>query len=196
MLVLDCIQVQTRQHRRPGCQARGIPDRCRRSARGSRRTLRHRPPRARRRRRRTQPRTCAPARRYCRARHHPAATMEHRNLPPRCPAPFVPAGTVRHMSLDLHTDPADLTALLVDMPSVSGTEGPLADAIEAALRGLGEKFEVIRSGNAVLGPDLPRASDQGIDGRAHRYGADRRQRAVPARGGHPARLRHHGHEVR
>ncbi len=76
--------------------------------------------------------------------------MERRNLPPRCPGPFVPAGTVRHMSLDLHTDPADLTALLVDMPSVSGTEGPLADAIESALRELGEKFQVIRSGNAVL----------------------------------------------
>ena len=54
------------------------------------------------------------------------------------------------MSLDLHTDPAELTAALVDIPSVSGTEGPLADAIEAALNGLGGKFEVIRSGHAVL----------------------------------------------
>jgi succinyl-diaminopimelate desuccinylase len=53
------------------------------------------------------------------------------------------------MSLDLTRDPADLTADLVDVPSVSGDEGPLADAVETALRAVG-RFEVLRSGNTVL----------------------------------------------
>ena len=52
-------------------------------------------------------------------------------------------------ALDLTADPAELTATLVDMPSVSGTEGPVADGIEAALRDL-PGWSVIRSGNAVL----------------------------------------------
>ena len=51
--------------------------------------------------------------------------------------------------LDLFSDPADLTQALVDIPSVSGAEGPIADAIEAALRGL-RRFEVVRMGNSVL----------------------------------------------
>ena len=51
--------------------------------------------------------------------------------------------------LDLHADPADITAMLVDIPSVSQTEGPIADAIEDALRNLG-RFEVLRVGNTVL----------------------------------------------
>lgn len=51
--------------------------------------------------------------------------------------------------LDLTADPADLTATLVDIPSVSGTEGPIADAVFDALSALG-RFEVIRSGNSVL----------------------------------------------
>ena len=38
------------------------------------------------------------------------------------------------MKLDLFADAADLTAQLVDIESVSGAEGPIADAIEAALR--------------------------------------------------------------
>lgn len=53
------------------------------------------------------------------------------------------------LPLDLFADPADLTATLVDLPSVSGTEGPLADLVENALGGLG-RYEVRRSGNAVL----------------------------------------------
>jgi len=53
------------------------------------------------------------------------------------------------MPLDLTSDPADLTAALVDIPSVSGTEDRIADEIETALRALG-RFEVARSGNAVL----------------------------------------------
>ncbi len=51
--------------------------------------------------------------------------------------------------LDLSADPADLTRTLVDIPSVSGTEGPIADAVEAALRRLG-RLEVVRLGNSVL----------------------------------------------
>ncbi len=51
--------------------------------------------------------------------------------------------------LDLTQDPAELTARLVDFPSVSGTEEGLADAIEAALR-IHPHLEVLRSGNAVL----------------------------------------------
>ncbi|GAB3871641.1 succinyl-diaminopimelate desuccinylase [Kibdelosporangium lantanae] len=43
----------------------------------------------------------------------------------------------------------DLTAALVDVPSVSETEEVLADAVERALRGLAH-LEVVRSGNAVL----------------------------------------------
>lgn len=52
-------------------------------------------------------------------------------------------------ALDLTADPADLTAALVDIPSVSGTEEPLADLLEGALRAL-PHLEVLRSGNAVL----------------------------------------------
>ena len=52
-------------------------------------------------------------------------------------------------TLDLSADPADLTRTLVDIPSVSGTEGPIADAIESALRSIG-RFEVVRLGNSVL----------------------------------------------
>ena len=51
--------------------------------------------------------------------------------------------------LDLKSDPAALTAALVDIPSVSGTEGPIADAIEAALRDQTD-LEVERLGNVVL----------------------------------------------
>lgn len=51
--------------------------------------------------------------------------------------------------LDLRTDAAELTRTLVDIPSVSGTEQPIADAVEAALRAL-DRFEVLRVGNSVL----------------------------------------------
>ncbi|MCO7219328.1 succinyl-diaminopimelate desuccinylase [Klenkia sp. PcliD-1-E] len=52
-------------------------------------------------------------------------------------------------ALDLTADVLTLTRALVDVPSVSGTEEPLADAVEAALRGLGG-LEVVRIGNCVL----------------------------------------------
>ncbi|MGB9376627.1 MAG: succinyl-diaminopimelate desuccinylase [Mycobacteriales bacterium] len=51
--------------------------------------------------------------------------------------------------LDLSLAVEELTARLVDTESVSGHEGPLADAIEAALRGL-PHLQVERSGNAVV----------------------------------------------
>lgn len=52
-------------------------------------------------------------------------------------------------ALDLKADAVELTRQLVDVPSVSGSEGPLADLVEAALRDLG-KYEVERCGDAVL----------------------------------------------
>ncbi|WP_156754831.1 succinyl-diaminopimelate desuccinylase [Actinokineospora pegani] len=52
--------------------------------------------------------------------------------------------------LDLTADPVDLTATLVDVPSESGQEAELADAVEAALRAQAPHLEVVRSGNAVL----------------------------------------------
>jgi succinyl-diaminopimelate desuccinylase len=52
--------------------------------------------------------------------------------------------------LNLHSDPIDLTAALVDIPSVSQDESQIADAVETALREQTDGFEVIRSGNSVL----------------------------------------------
>lgn len=52
--------------------------------------------------------------------------------------------------LDLHGDPILLTAALVDIPSVSRSEGRIADEVEAALRAQTSGFEIIRNGNAVL----------------------------------------------
>jgi succinyl-diaminopimelate desuccinylase len=49
----------------------------------------------------------------------------------------------------LAADPVKLTASLVDVPSVSGSEGPLADAVEAFLRGL-VHLRVVRDGDAVI----------------------------------------------
>ncbi|MBB1255436.1 succinyl-diaminopimelate desuccinylase [Streptomyces sp. OF3] len=51
--------------------------------------------------------------------------------------------------LDLGQDAARLTAQLVDIPSVSGDEKTLADAVELALREL-DHLEVLRFGNNVL----------------------------------------------
>jgi succinyl-diaminopimelate desuccinylase len=51
--------------------------------------------------------------------------------------------------VDLHLDGAALTAQLVDIPSVSGEEGPIADAIEGALRAL-PHLTVDRDGHAIV----------------------------------------------
>ncbi|TDC58287.1 succinyl-diaminopimelate desuccinylase [Actinomadura sp. KC345] len=61
------------------------------------------------------------------------------------------------MGLDLLSDVADLTAAIVDVESVSGAEGPLADAVEEALRAL-PHLAVERVGNNVVArTDLGRA---------------------------------------
>jgi succinyl-diaminopimelate desuccinylase len=53
------------------------------------------------------------------------------------------------VALDLCLDAGQLTARVVDIESVSGAERPLADAIEAALRGL-PHLAVHRDGNALV----------------------------------------------
>ncbi|MBB3661876.1 MULTISPECIES: succinyl-diaminopimelate desuccinylase [Prauserella salsuginis group] len=53
-------------------------------------------------------------------------------------------------TLDLHADPVDLTAALVDIPSESTHEQTIADAVEAALRSQAPHLEVVRNGDAVL----------------------------------------------
>ncbi len=52
-------------------------------------------------------------------------------------------------ALDLAADPGELTAALVDVESVSGSEGPLADLVEAALRRV-PGLAVDRDGDAVV----------------------------------------------
>src|SRR6187551_2319063 len=55
----------------------------------------------------------------------------------------------RTTALDLGTDVTSLTAAVCDIESVSLAEGPLADAVEAALRDL-PHFAVTRLGNTVV----------------------------------------------
>ena len=52
--------------------------------------------------------------------------------------------------LDLHADPIELTAALVDIPSESHDEKLIADAVEAALRTQTSGFEIVRFGDRVL----------------------------------------------
>ncbi|HYJ75362.1 MAG TPA: succinyl-diaminopimelate desuccinylase [Kineosporiaceae bacterium] len=53
------------------------------------------------------------------------------------------------VELDLGADVVELTRALCDVESVSGNEGPLADAVEAALRRL-PHLQVLRDGDAVV----------------------------------------------
>ena len=57
------------------------------------------------------------------------------------------------MQLTDLTDALSLTRQMIDIPSVSGQEGPLADAVEAALRSAGfgsvPTLEILRDGDAV-----------------------------------------------
>jgi succinyl-diaminopimelate desuccinylase len=53
------------------------------------------------------------------------------------------------VDIDLRADVVELTKALVDVPSVSGTETALADAVEKALTGLGG-LRVDRDGDAVV----------------------------------------------
>ncbi|MEV6441689.1 succinyl-diaminopimelate desuccinylase [Amycolatopsis sp. NPDC051716] len=63
------------------------------------------------------------------------------------------------MSLDLHADPVDLTAALVDIFSVSGAEAEIATAVQDALRAQAPHLEVVRNGDTVLArTSLGRAS--------------------------------------
>src|SRR3954470_16143223 len=64
---------------------------------------------------------------------------------------MTPAGLRRRsaVDLDLGADVVELTRALCDVESVSGNEGPLADAVEAALRRL-PHLEVLRDGDAVV----------------------------------------------
>lgn len=71
----------------------------------------------------------------------PNATPDH--------APEAAAQPAPYPALDLTQDGPTLTAALVDFPSVSGTEGPLADAIEQALRTL-PHLTVDRYGNNIV----------------------------------------------
>ncbi len=51
--------------------------------------------------------------------------------------------------LDLTADPVQLTADLIDIPSVSGEEKVLADAVESALRGL-PAYRIDRDGDSIV----------------------------------------------
>jgi succinyl-diaminopimelate desuccinylase len=80
--------------------------------------------------------------------------------------------------LDLALDPVTLTERLVDIPSVSGDEEVVADAVEEALRRLGH-LEVSRFGNTVAArTDLGRAERVVIGGHLD---------TVPANGNLPSR---------
>ncbi|EFV13722.2 succinyl-diaminopimelate desuccinylase [Segniliparus rugosus] len=54
------------------------------------------------------------------------------------------------MTLRLNSDPVELTQALVDVPSESGQEAALADAVEEALREQTSGFAIERRGNCVL----------------------------------------------
>jgi succinyl-diaminopimelate desuccinylase len=58
--------------------------------------------------------------------------------------------TVTSVDLDLTADPVDLTAALVDVPSVSGEEDAIADAVQRALAAQAPHLRLLRSGNTVL----------------------------------------------
>lgn len=51
--------------------------------------------------------------------------------------------------MDLNVGVVDLTSALVDFPSQSRSEGPLADAVESALKPFGH-LEILRDGNTVI----------------------------------------------
>jgi succinyl-diaminopimelate desuccinylase len=54
------------------------------------------------------------------------------------------------VDLNLLADPVELTVALVDVPSVSGEEDTLADAVQRALAVQAPHLRVLRSGNTVL----------------------------------------------
>src|SRR5947209_13952899 len=60
------------------------------------------------------------------------------------------SATVTAVDLDLTADPVELTAALVDVPSVSGDESALAAAVQAALAAQAPHLRLLRCGNTVL----------------------------------------------
>jgi succinyl-diaminopimelate desuccinylase len=83
------------------------------------------------------------------------------------------------VELDITADVVDLTRVLCDVESVSGNEGRLADAVEAALRRL-PHLEVMRDGDAVV-------ARTGL-GRAERVVLAGHLDTVPVAGNLPVRL--------
>lgn len=83
------------------------------------------------------------------------------------------------MALDLLADPVDLLRTIVDIESVSGHEGPLADAVEAALRAV-PHLTVWRDGDAVVA-----RTEQGRPGRVAIAG---HLDTVPVKDNLPSRL--------
>ena len=73
--------------------------------------------------------------------------MSSPESPAATESPSSPEG--RPQALDLAADPAQLTAALIDVESVSDHETPLADLVENALRGL-EHLSVHRDGDAII----------------------------------------------
>ena len=80
------------------------------------------------------------------------------------------------ISLDLTADVATLTRDLVDIPSESGDEARIADAVEAALQGCAH-LAVERVGNSVVARTVPRAP---AGSRAGGTRTDRHERVVVA----------------
>ena len=82
-------------------------------------------------------------------------------------------------ALDPTASASELTRQLVDIPSVSGDEGTIADAVEAALRAAGH-LEVLRDGDAVIArTNLGRSQRVAIAGHLD---------TVPINGNLPSRL--------
>jgi succinyl-diaminopimelate desuccinylase len=92
---------------------------------------------------------------------------------------------VSQPTLDLTGDLVTLTRALCDVPSVSGDERALADAVESALRGLAH-LEVLRDGDAVARTHLGRAQRVVVAGHLD---------TVPPTGNLPSELRGSGHDA-
>ena len=99
--------------------------------------------------------------------------------------------------LDLSSEVVDLTRAVCDIESVSGNEGPLADAVETALREL-DGLEVTRDGHTVLArTQLDRAERVVLAGHLDTVPlADAAQPADLAGRAEPVRPRHLRHEGR
>jgi len=84
------------------------------------------------------------------SRTDPSAAIVARPMPEAAvTGPTVPTHYAETV-LDLHADPVELTAALVDIPSESRHEERIAAEVEAALRAQTAGFEILRNGNAVL----------------------------------------------